>query len=209
MLAMGASCGVLAGAAEADTTPFCRPDLPQAQRTTAARRTQPRLRITRRQLSMSPFAHSLALGAVRATGAAPMHVLRRRFPTSSLPSGTHELLSADGLTVFRGSWREVRIFVPDARRPELSDPRPSQIRAAARNHFPGRRTSLAGHLRCRGAQERGRRGARARTGPGDRKSTRLNSSHSQISYAVFCLKKKKKNLKHNTARKYKTYTMTK
>src|SRR2546427_6109201 len=30
-----------------------------------------------------------------------------------------------------------------------------------------------------------------RYGP-DRKSTRLNSSHSQISYAVFCLKKKKK-----------------
>src|SRR2546430_12821672 len=28
----------------------------------------------------------------------------------------------------------------------------------------------------------------------DRKSTRLNSSHSQISYAVFCLKKKKRNL---------------
>src|SRR2546427_4770918 len=30
----------------------------------------------------------------------------------------------------------------------------------------------------------------------DRKSTRLNSSHSQISYAVFCLKKKKKNKIH-------------
>src|SRR2546430_9678619 len=30
--------------------------------------------------------------------------------------------------------------------------------------------------------------------PGDRKSTRLNSSHSQISYAVFCLKKKTKKL---------------
>src|SRR5205085_5272919 len=29
----------------------------------------------------------------------------------------------------------------------------------------------------------------------DRKSTRLNSSHSQISYAVFCLKKKKKTKK--------------
>src|SRR2546430_6872257 len=29
---------------------------------------------------------------------------------------------------------------------------------------------------------------------GDRKSTRLNSSHSQNSYAVFCLKKKKKEL---------------
>src|SRR2546430_12953948 len=32
----------------------------------------------------------------------------------------------------------------------------------------------------------------------DRKSTRLNSSHSQISYAVFCLKKKKKKLPRNT-----------
>src|SRR2546421_1283437 len=30
----------------------------------------------------------------------------------------------------------------------------------------------------------------------DRKSTRLNSSHDQISYAVFCLKKKKKNTSH-------------
>src|SRR5688572_31003319 len=36
-----------------------------------------------------------------------------------------------------------------------------------------------------------RRWAPLRTGL-DRKSTRLNSSHSQISYAVFCLKKKKK-----------------
>src|SRR2546427_8528790 len=33
----------------------------------------------------------------------------------------------------------------------------------------------------------------------DRKSTRLNSSHSQISYAVFCLKKKKnKKIQQNT-----------
>src|SRR2546430_7112590 len=32
----------------------------------------------------------------------------------------------------------------------------------------------------------------------DRKSTRLNSSHSQISYAVFCLKKKKKYHKYYT-----------
>src|SRR5205085_9587511 len=52
-------------------------------------------------------------------------------------------------------------------------------------------------------QERNRADAQARlvaliqeaavkpTPRGDRKSTRLNSSHSQISYAVFCLKKKK------------------
>src|SRR5438094_7537265 len=35
---------------------------------------------------------------------------------------------------------------------------------------------------------------------GDRKSTRLNSSHRTISYAVFCLKKKKKELKTLPAR---------
>src|SRR3712207_7722970 len=32
----------------------------------------------------------------------------------------------------------------------------------------------------------------------DRKSTRLNSSHANISYAVFCLKKKKKSLANRT-----------
>src|SRR5437899_4773908 len=32
----------------------------------------------------------------------------------------------------------------------------------------------------------------------DRKSTRLNSSHLGISYAVFCLKKKKKKINHKT-----------
>src|SRR5688572_32671792 len=39
----------------------------------------------------------------------------------------------------------------------------------------------------------------------DRKSTRLNSSHSQISYAVFCLKKKKNKqtaTENNTTNKY-------
>src|SRR2546427_374115 len=51
-------------------------------------------------------------------------------------------------------------------------------------------------VRGRGARQD--RGGRRPAGPvarrgrrGDRKSTRLNSSHSQISYAVFCLKKKK------------------
>src|SRR5206468_11910905 len=37
----------------------------------------------------------------------------------------------------------------------------------------------------------------------DRKSTRLNSSHDQISYAVFCLKKKKKNNRNNKKQKIK------
>src|SRR2546430_12888722 len=39
----------------------------------------------------------------------------------------------------------------------------------------------------------------------DRKSTRLNSSHSQISYAVFCLKKKKK--QHRTTRPFSPDTI--
>src|SRR2546427_2908821 len=43
---------------------------------------------------------------------------------------------------------------------------------------------LAGATGCGDADGRAAEGA-------DRKSTRLNSSHSQISYAVFCLKKKK------------------
>src|SRR5438034_2542508 len=49
-------------------------------------------------------------------------------------------------------------------------------------------------------------GVRAHAGAGlagvalraDRKSTRLNSSHTVISYAVFCLKKKKKTNKRNS-----------
>src|SRR5689334_23971540 len=39
----------------------------------------------------------------------------------------------------------------------------------------------------------------------DRKSTRLNSSHSSISYAVFCLKKKKKKHKSNLTQQHKQY----
>src|SRR5688572_31758235 len=39
----------------------------------------------------------------------------------------------------------------------------------------------------------------------DRKSTRLNSSHSQISYAVFCLKKKKKKHQNNKNNSHKKH----
>src|SRR5437879_7381476 len=44
----------------------------------------------------------------------------------------------------------------------------------------------------RGGQRQGRRLTSTQTGQEDRKSTRLNSSHRCISYAVFCLKKKNK-----------------
>src|SRR5256886_4856215 len=53
-------------------------------------------------------------------------------------------------------------------------------------------TPARGGGRPRGAgRRRGTAGPRGGAGR-DRKSTRLNSSHSQNSYAVFCLKKKKK-----------------
>src|SRR3712207_7176705 len=46
------------------------------------------------------------------------------------------------------------------------------------------------------AQEAPTRVALAAAREGDRKSTRLNSSHANISYAVFCLKKKKHTIFH-------------
>src|SRR5439155_24520262 len=74
----------------------------------------------------------------------------------------------------------------------ISDRRRRQnpARAVARGYqrpryLPEHRASL----RTRAALQRSR-GVRTRRG--DRKSTRLNSSHVAISYAVFCLKKKKK-----------------
>src|SRR2546429_6545296 len=42
----------------------------------------------------------------------------------------------------------------------------------------------------------------------DRKSTRLNSSHGYISYAVFCLKKKKKKIEQHTLRRAVTHLRT-
>src|SRR5205809_4295533 len=43
---------------------------------------------------------------------------------------------------------------------------------------------------------------------GDRKSTRLNSSHGYISYAVFCLKKKKKKKKNMNVQQHHNYKVT-
>src|SRR2546430_9737507 len=72
---------------------------------------------------------------------------------------------------------------------ELDQP-PVVVHVAAQpDDFPRhRRAPLVGTLRAPW---------RKREGLVDRKSTRLNSSHSQISYAVFCLKKKKRT--HNLA----------
>src|SRR2546427_10491240 len=65
---------------------------------------------------------------------------------------------------------------------------PGRIRH--RSRAPGQRASSPDP--CRRTSSAQRAGEETRPLRGDRKSTRLNSSHSQISYAVFCLKKKKK-----------------
>src|SRR5690606_41853657 len=63
----------------------------------------------------------------------------------------------------------------------------SAIGERARRALPSRRRRSRSNERAgREHQE----GVPERRGPGDRKSTRLNSSHVKISYAVFCLKKK-------------------
>src|SRR3712207_8362873 len=63
-----------------------------------------------------------------------------------------------------------------------------------------RRPLHGGHGWDRRPQADPLRGGGGRGRPADRKSTRLNSSHANISYAVFCLKKKKKNTLHNSYR---------
>src|SRR5690348_8174037 len=65
--------------------------------------------------------------------------------------------------------------------------------AAPRAHARGRRAGRGGRGRSPGrapSRRPGRSRPAAATSAGDRKSTRLNSSHPSISYAVFCLKKK-------------------
>src|SRR3712207_6899809 len=63
-------------------------------------------------------------------------------------------------------------------------------RAAAAGRERGGRGDHEGRPGRARAGGRGGDGAGARRARGDRKSTRLNSSHANISYAVFCLKKK-------------------
>src|SRR5206468_12741807 len=71
--------------------------------------------------------------------------------------------------------------------------RPQKAPSTAPKRPPGERS-----LPAEGAEAQASHlptGSDRSPGGRDRKSTRLNSSHDQISYAVFCLKKKKKNKK--------------
>src|SRR3712207_7204126 len=74
-----------------------------------------------------------------------------------------------------------------AHAPRLGRRRAGQLRALTGQARAARRAEPR-DLRGRGRHRRGRERAR-RDRRLDRKSTRLNSSHANISYAVFCLKK--------------------
>src|SRR3712207_7294793 len=71
----------------------------------------------------------------------------------------------DALPIFKTRWARVEAVVG-------ADKRINQVAADIVEHWEKRREALVGKAL-------------------DRKSTRLNSSHANISYAVFCLKKKK------------------
>src|SRR5256885_11405254 len=63
-------------------------------------------------------------------------------------------------------------------------------------------------LRLPGRPRRGRQRGDGPADPRDRKSTRLNSSHLVISYAVFCLKKKKIDIDHRTLCSFSQHQVT-
>src|SRR5205814_5619213 len=84
-------------------------------------------------------------------------------------------------TLFR-SWNRFRV--------KPTSNRPKRVSTLLRVSWRGCRRPYV-PLRLRSHPQRRRSPGRKRISLGDRKSTRLNSSHLGISYAVFCLKKKK------------------
>src|SRR3712207_7375239 len=75
----------------------------------------------------------------------------------------------------------------------LHDALPISAAGHPGRHVRPRRAAVLGHVGQRLDHHEVRGDLHRR---GDRKSTRLNSSHANISYAVFCLKKKKKHSYH-------------
>src|SRR3712207_9143961 len=68
---------------------------------------------------------------------------------------------------------------------------PTRVRKAAPTSSNGPDPCRRGIRHLEAYEDPWRARAASGTGRSDRKSTRLNSSHANISYAVFCLKKKK------------------
>src|SRR5258708_29850169 len=80
----------------------------------------------------------------------------------------------------------------------LHDALPIYVYQGRKGRCRGRVPRAAGPLTPMQACSAGSRSGRRRARVTDRKSTRLNSSHQIISYAVFCLKKKKNTKRRST-----------
>src|SRR3989449_5512265 len=76
----------------------------------------------------------------------------------------------------------------------LHDALPISCRAHRSAMWRMTERAASARSRCRSAAAAKNAGGRSPPRSRDRKSTRLNSSHGYISYAVFCLKKKKKDI---------------
>src|SRR2546430_5844706 len=106
--------------------------------------------------------------------------------TPATCDGTPVISTVDGYDDFpRGTSAPTRSSAVGTRR--------SSPVASRRAAYRGRCRSWKARIRpyARSSARRTSRGHARAARRKDRKSTRLNSSHSQISYAVFCLKKKK------------------
>src|SRR5207248_11740587 len=103
-------------------------------------------------------------------------------PRGAAPAGIHTLSLHDALPISAGLARAAKLFASLAK----LDPSVEPWRALVDGAFANVE-ELAQAARDYGA------GIEGDPGRLDRKSTRLNSSHRTISYAVFCLKKKKDN----------------
>src|SRR5438132_2920427 len=106
-----------------------------------------------------------------------LYILRKTAPTATLTLSLHDALP---------------IFHPEGQaHPE------HPVSGGGEPRLSGPRRSLQPRLFPFCARTGNSRGCRDRRGPEDRKSTRLNSSHTVMSYAVFCLKKKTESTSSN------------
>src|SRR5688572_31757287 len=136
--------------------------------------------------SVSPLSHRRSLSYKSHTPYFFFFLMIRRPPRSTLFPYT---------TLFRSHERAKEV------RPQASSQGPAVHEAVGTGHLGPASMTAAGSLRGRDVLSVADLSAAEVE---DRKSTRLNSSHSQISYAVFCLKKKKKIKKTKKKKKNNT-----
>src|SRR3712207_9256916 len=102
--------------------------------------------------------------------ACAIDVINSFFFNDTATTEIYTLSLHDALPILATRGGKCRRCRPDRTGPEHAEPHPSSV-------IPSRIEGRTPHARAEG----------------DRKSTRLNSSHANISYAVFCLKKNKNN----------------